>query len=98
MKVAVLGKEPTWDASGWSRRFRKASAAGDGGSLRALRREIWSGAVDAVRTRSYDVESERVDLDADGSYQRLHAGTAFYPETESLTVGSELRGRYAAAS
>jgi uncharacterized protein (TIGR02452 family) len=92
--VGSDNRKPTmWNAVEWARAFRVASAAGDGESLRALRREVWSGTVESVRAGSYDADGVRVDLDA-GDPADLREGAVFYSQTESLAVDPAQRGRH----
>ncbi len=83
-----------WNAIDWAKAFKKASSRGDKESLHALRRDVWLSTVEVARARTYNVGTERIDLDLDGSYQKMQSGTVFHPGTEGLTVQDQLRGRH----
>ena len=94
MGEAAAPGHSQWEVTDWLQAFRTASAAKDRDALRALRCQVFESTVAAVRARGYTVGRDRIALDVDASYERVHAGTVFYAETASLAVGQDLRGRH----
>lgn len=88
------GTGAAWDAERWVARFREASQNRHREGLRALRCEVFESTVRAVRERGYATQAGRVDLDAGGHYDALHAGTRFHARADELAIPEARLGSF----